>query len=193
MNWSLLLSAFIFIFLAALPGRTTFLLLLMAARGRPWALFWGAICAFAVQGLISVALGNLFSFLSPALIEFGAGVLFVYFAVHFWRDSQKNENIENDIPIKNNSVFSTFLIIFAAEWGDVSQVAIASFSARNTERVIVFIGATLAMWLIVVITVMLGTYISEMVKPTLIQKFAALGFVLTGIYLVIQATVAWIK
>jgi len=186
MNWPLLISAFTFIFLAALPGRTTFFMLLMAARVKPWVVFRGAALAFAVQSVISVALGNLFSFLPARAIQLGVGLLFFYFAYHFWRDGRRVEAPDSRLP--TNSVRSVFLLIFAAEWGDVSQVAIASFSARHPEKLItVFLSSVAALWLIAGLAIGVGTHVGRASNPALIQRLAAVGFAMTGIYLVMRA------
>lgn len=187
MNWSLLLSAFSFIFFAALPGRTTFLMILMAAKRRPWALFWGAVLAFAAQSVISVGMGTLFSSFKPWVIQFSAGVLFLYFAVKFWRESRHAGHLDHEDAGAENSLRATFLIIFAAEWGDVSQVAIASFSARHLERGIVLVSALAALWTIVVVAIVLGTSLAKVIRPSKIQLAAAVGFAVTGSYLIIIA------
>jgi putative Ca2+/H+ antiporter (TMEM165/GDT1 family) len=186
MNLSLFASAFAFIFMASLPGRTTFLMLLMAARARPWALFWGAIAAFAVQSVISVTLGSVISFLPPAVIHSVVALLFFYFSFHFWKES-KDAQSDEPAALAENTFKAAFLIIFAGEWGDVSQVAIATFAARSTEKITVLVSALAALWTIVILAVSIGSRLGKVFHPGKIQKVAAVGFALTGIYLLLIA------
>jgi putative Ca2+/H+ antiporter (TMEM165/GDT1 family) len=186
LSWSLFVSAFTFIFLAALPGRTTFLMLFMASRGQAFAVFVGAALAFGVQSIISVALGNVFAFLPPWGIHIGVGLILIYFAVHFWRDSQKKEELNAKVIKNSNPIRSTFILIFAAEWGDVSQLAIASFSARNPERLTVLLSAAIALWLIAGMAVIVGSNMRRAINPSHVQKIAAIGFFVAGFYLLIS-------
>ena len=176
-------TAFTFIFLAALPGRTTFLMLLMAARGRALPVFLGALLAFGIQGAISVGLGSVFSFLPPRVLQLGVGVLLLYFAKSFWWESRRATDLGEVKLNSTNPIWSAFLLIFAAEWGDVSQVAIASFSSRYQDRWMVFLGAVFALWLIAGIAVIAGKYLGRAISPTNIQRVAAIGFFVAGVYL----------
>ena len=184
MTFSLFISSFVFIFLASLPGRTTFLMLMLAAKGNPWVVAGGSALAFAAQSLISVALGTLLAFFSPILVQFLAGTLFLYFALLFWRDSKRKTQTDPSLREKTHSIGSIFLLVFAAEWGDVSQVAIASLSAQSNERTTIFLSAIFALWLIVGIAVIAGIQMGRFTHPKKIQILAAGAFFATGIFMV---------
>jgi putative Ca2+/H+ antiporter (TMEM165/GDT1 family) len=188
MNWYLFASAFTFIFLASFPGRTTFLMLMMAARDRPLLVFFGALIAFFLQSFISVSMGRFLAFLPQWSIQSGAGILFIYFAFRFWRES--NQGVEDTVRIQSrNSIWSSFLVIFIGEWGDVSQVAIASFSARNQQASFtIFSSAVLALWVISGVAVWVGSRLGKVFKQAHIQKVAAVGFAITGLYLILRAS-----
>jgi putative Ca2+/H+ antiporter (TMEM165/GDT1 family) len=184
MTDSLFITAFIFIFLAALPGRTTFLMLLLAARGRPWVVFLGAALAFAAQSVISVLLGELLSFLSQTAIEIAAGLLFLYFAWKFWHESRRPIEQKN----ANVSLASVFFLIFMAEWGDVSQVAIATYSAQH-DKLITLAAALSALILIVLLATITGAKLGRNIAADRIQKFAAIVFGCIGIYLLSRSMI----
>jgi putative Ca2+/H+ antiporter (TMEM165/GDT1 family) len=190
MNLSLFAQAFPFIFIAALPGRTTFVMLVMAARGRPWGIFWGAALAFAAQSLISVMLGTVLSLLPQGWVQLGAGLLFLGFAFLFWKESRRTLRLEVD-PAGGKTFWtvarSAFLLVFAAEWGDVSQVAIASFtSSHSSQAVVVFVSAVLALWVIAGMAVTAGFHLKKALRPAQIQKAASLVFTAIGIYLIVS-------
>lgn len=184
MSWPLFIEAFVFIFLAALPGRTTFLMLIMAARWSAWQAFIGAALAFGIQSVISVALGSLFSLLTTAAIQSVVALLFIYFSIRFWHDSRKQVTLKSSST--STQIRSSFLLVFAAEWGDVSQLAIASFSAKNHEPFTVWISATLALWLIAALAILVGRNLHRAVSPVYVQKIAAIGFAITGIYILVS-------
>lgn len=192
MSWPIFLAAFSFIFLAALPGRTTLVMLLMAARGRPWGIFLGAALAFACQSFISVMLGRVLAFIPQHWIQFATGLLFLFFAFLFWREAshEKTQLADDATGVSGGFatvVRSSFFLIFAAEWGDVSQVAIASLSARHPEQMTVLLSAVLALWMIAAIAVTVGSRLHRVVSPTLIQKVASVVFVVIGIYLIVSS------
>ena len=90
MSAMLLLTSFIFIFLAAAPGRTTFILVLLASQGRLKDIFAGATAAFFLQCFISVILGEILALFPQYIVELLAGLLFIYFAYSFWQQSKKS-------------------------------------------------------------------------------------------------------
>lgn len=172
--------------MAALPGRTTFVLILLTARTQLRPLFFGAAAAFAAQAVISVALGNLLSFLPPWFVQIATGLLFLYFANSFRRDAQA-DTLDNSLPQNMPHPFRTvFMIIFAAEWGDVSQVAIASFSADHHEPWTVLLSAIVALWAITLLAIGVGVRLNRIVNPRKIQNWAAIFFAGVGLLLVIR-------
>jgi putative Ca2+/H+ antiporter (TMEM165/GDT1 family) len=72
-------------------------------------------------------------------------------------------------------------MIFAAEWGDVSQVAIASFAANHPEPWTVLLSAFLALWSIALLAIGLGARMTRIVRPQKIQKAAAVFFAAAGL------------
>ena len=184
MNWHLFLAAFAFIFVAALPGRTTFVMIMMAAKSSPLGVFAGAALAFAAQVAISIFLGKLFALLPQVWIHLGAGILFLYFAVHFWKNSERIE--ETSAGEQKLHFFkaakTAFLAVFVAEFGDVSQIAIASFYAERGEIFLVFGSALLALWLIAAMAVLLGSHAHRVLPSRHMQKIAAVIFLCIGVY-----------
>ncbi len=175
------LSIFIFIFLAAFPGRTTFLLILLAASGNTKRIFIGAALAFLIQCLISVVMGQFLAQVPQAYVEIVAGLLFIYFSRKFWIESRRNLDV---VRInQDHSIKSVFILIFAAEFGDVSQLAIVASASRASSKMTVFLLAVSAMWLITAVALMLGQKLKDYLKPELLQRAASLLFLALGLYL----------
>ena len=182
-----LLTSFVFIFLAAAPGRTTFVLMMLASQGKLKNIFAGAAAAFVIQSFISVLLGEILVLLPRLVVHLSAGILFIFFGYSFWIQSQRSLNIE--IMPREISAKAVFLIVFMAEFGDVSQLAIATTAANSSSKLSVFMLAVLALWIITGIALMLGHNLKRLIKPSLIQKIAGLVFFVVGAGLLFQALV----
>lgn len=87
----------------------------------------------------------------------------------------------------------TFAIIFGtvflAELGDKTQLATVLFASRPTiSLVTVFAGAALALVLSTAIAVAAGTVVSTYVDPKYLSYIAGAGFVIIGIWTLVQAS-----
>ena len=173
------------LFLAALPGRTTFLILLLAAKSRPIFVFIGSVFAFLIQASISVLFGGLLGKLPAQWVSLGSGILFVFFSFKMWRE--RNEALEDDgYALMSHSgsswigIKDSFLSVFIAEWGDVSQLAIASFAAQNPQPLTVWFGASVALSLTAALAVVVGSHSSKVFQPKQIHVFSMLVFAGVG-------------
>jgi putative Ca2+/H+ antiporter (TMEM165/GDT1 family) len=177
------LLSFIFVFLAALPGRTTFILIFLAASMRPWCIIAGSIPAFALQCALGVIAGGYLRQLPHIYVQVAAGALFLYFAVKFWREARHPEEMEDH---SEKSIPSIFVLFLLAELGDVSQLAIASRASQTESVWSVFFGSFLAMSVIVLLAVFAGRILHKAFKPATLQRLAAGLFLLLGAYLLLE-------
>ena len=177
-----LLTSFLFIFLSAAPGRTTFVLIMLASKGHLKDIFWGAAAAFFIQCFISVLLGNVLMLLPQSVVELCAGIMFLYFSFSFWKES--NHSLEIQSSTKKISIKSVFTIVFLAEFGDVSQLAIAATASKSPSKMAIFIIAVIAMWIITGLSLCLGHNLKRISKTGFIQKMAAIFFFLIGLFLI---------
>ena len=177
-------TSFIFIFLAAAPGRTTFILVLLASQGRFKDIYLGAGLAFFLQSMISVLLGGVLSLFPHFVMELVAGVLFIYFGYSFWKQSKEPIAIRS--TDKNVGIKSVFWIVFMAEFGDVSQLAIAATAANSSSRLAVFVLAVIALWSITGLALWVGYNLKRLMDVSLIQKMASVAFVLMGLVLLVK-------
>jgi putative Ca2+/H+ antiporter (TMEM165/GDT1 family) len=160
---------------------------MLASRGKLKNIFAGAAAAFVIQSLISVLLGGVLVLLPQLIIQLTEGVLFIFFGYSFWKQSQTSLNLkdsERDISAK-----SVFFIVFMAEFGDVSQLAIATTAANSSSKLSVFVLGVLALWAITGVALFFGHNLKRLIKPSFIQKIAGLVFFIIGIVLFIQALV----
>lgn len=80
-------------------------------------------------------------------------------------------------------IFSTFITIFLAELGDKTQIATMLLSANSKQKLVIFLGSSLALVCSSLVAVILGDTLSRIIPPQYIQKGAAIAFIAIGILL----------
>lgn len=173
-------TVFTIIFLLELPDKTALGALLLATRHRPLPVFFGAAAAFVIQSAVAVAAGSLLSLLPREPIRIGAGFLFLLMAALIVRQNLKKQEVDEEREIegqerRHRRPFATaFLLVFVAEWGDLTQLATAALQARYRDAVTVFVAATVALWVVAGIAVVIGNRLGAWIPQRPLQ-FAAAG------------------
>lgn len=84
--------------------------------------------------------------------------------------------------------FTVFSVVFVAELGDKTQLATLLFAAdKEVNKLMVFIGASLALILASGIGVLAGTLISQYVSEKSLNYLAGAGFLVIGLWTLIKA------
>lgn len=78
---------------------------------------------------------------------------------------------------------ATFSLVFLAELGDKTQLAVFLMAAQDRPMWGVFLGSATALVLSALIAVLLGATLSRFISPELIQKGAGIAFVVIGFLL----------
>lgn len=78
-------------------------------------------------------------------------------------------------------ILSTFGLLFLAELGDKTQLAVFTLVARHKQPVPIFIGAAVALVLVTAIGAVLGQGVAQVIPQDVIHKGAAALFVVMGI------------
>jgi putative Ca2+/H+ antiporter (TMEM165/GDT1 family) len=183
-------TVFTIIFLLELPDKTAVAALLLATRHRPLPVFLGAAAAFVIQSAVAVVAGSLLSLLPREPIRIGAGLLFLVMAALLVRRNLRKEEADEERAVEQEEVkrhrpfVTAFSVVFVAEWGDLTQLATAALQARYQQPVIVFVAATLALWAVSAIAVMLGNRLGAWIPERPLQFAAAGVMVLVAIALV---------
>lgn len=85
-------------------------------------------------------------------------------------------------------LFVVFGTVFLAELGDKTQLATVLFASKpSVSLVTVFVGASLALILSSLIAVAAGSVISQYVDPRYLSYIAGAGFIIIGIWTIVQA------
>jgi putative Ca2+/H+ antiporter (TMEM165/GDT1 family) len=151
------------IFLVELPDKTFLATLVLATKYRPVLVWIGVGLAFTVQTTIAVLLGHAASLLPTEVVRVAAIALFVAGAVILVREGRSHhhetgeEYAEGAGPVHGWRVIgASFLVLFAAEWGDLSQLLTLSLVARYEAPFSVFVGALAALLTVSGLAVIVG-------------------------------------
>lgn len=195
MDWKLFFSTFALIFFAELPDKTAFATFLMATRAKPLYVFTGVALAFVVQTLVAVFLGTLFGAALKHWIPLVAGALFIFYGILSWRKDVAQEIKEEEIEVGEKftahayalkTIWSSFVVVFIAEWGDLTQIASASLIAKYHEPVTVFVSAVLALWSVAALAVIMGNRAGRIINPKILDKILGATMTAIGLYFIVS-------
>jgi Ca2+/H+ antiporter, TMEM165/GDT1 family len=191
MDIRVVLAVFPLIFLGELPDKTMFASLLLAARGRPVAVWIGA---FVVHVIIAVSVGvSLFHLLPDRAVDVLVAVLFAVGAVLAFADSADDDEaaaeviIERELPAAHRVVATAFLVIFVAEWGDLTQVLTANLAARYHEPVSVAVGAVSALVAVAALAAFGGKQLVRVLPGNLLRRITGVACSVLGFVAVVAA------
>ena len=78
-------------------------------------------------------------------------------------------------------LLSAFALLFVAELGDKTQLAVISMTAKHNMPLWVFIGATLALATVTLLGVLGGELLTRFIPEKVLRKIAAVLFVGMGL------------
>ncbi len=150
----------------------------LAARHRHWPVLGGAVLAFALLNLIAVAFGAAAGRWLPESAVAGAvALLFAVFGLRFLlvNDEEDEEDAEER---SGHGVFvSAFLMIFLAEFGDKTQLAVAGLGAAEPPAP-VWLGATLALATTSALGIWAGKTLLRRVSPRVMHRVGGVLFLI---------------
>lgn len=170
------------VFIGELPDKTMFANLLLATRGRPLAVWAGAATAFVVHVAIAVTVGAVLYRLVPhRALDLAVAALFLVGAAVAWRQAgtKKEEEAEEEAELigqeafRHRLVVTAFIVIFVAEWGDLTQVLTANLAARYSQPLSVGLGAVLALWSVAALAVTAGRALARYVDTSVVRRLTS--------------------
>jgi putative Ca2+/H+ antiporter (TMEM165/GDT1 family) len=126
-------------------------------------------------------------------VRVAAGLGFVIFAVIAWR-----RNVDEDVKAEQREVQSgrgrrsppwlaAFLVVFVAEWGDLTQLVTAGLVAHTGQWLAVGVGAVAALWTVTLLAATAGSQLVRLIRPTLLNRVSAALFLAIGVAIVVSA------
>jgi putative Ca2+/H+ antiporter (TMEM165/GDT1 family) len=184
MDLGILAATFGAIFIVELPDKTFIAALVLSTRYRPLAVWLGVGLAFGVQTLVAVTVGTLATLLPDTLIKGVAIAIFLLGAVVLFRTApgadaaekeQEEEYAAKAVEPKTfaKALVASFLVLFAAEWGDLSQLLTISFVTRYHDHLNVFIGAWAALLTVSGLAVVAGRVLLRYLRLSVLHYIGA--------------------
>ena len=176
-------TAFLLILPIELPDKTFIATLVLATRYKPLPVWTGVSVAFLVQTVVAVTLGGLIGELPRTPVEIFAALMFMLGGLILIRGAGKADvkeaETEHEFEAKAKAkagihgwqvVGTSFLVLFVAEWGDLSQLLTAGLVVRYQDRVSVAVGAFLALATVSALGAVLGRTLLRWIKLATIRR-----------------------
>ena len=193
MDLAVIAVSFGAIFLVELPDKTFVAALVLATRYKPWAVWVGVGLAFLVQTLIACTVGQVVTYLPHRVVETVAGLIFLAGGILLLREAPKADAAEAETEEEYAAmatspksglaaIGASFLVLFAAEWGDLSQLLTISLVGRYHDALSVFIGAWSALLVVSGLAVVAGRFLLQHMRLSTIHYIgSAVCFLLAGL------------
>jgi putative Ca2+/H+ antiporter (TMEM165/GDT1 family) len=200
MDWSVFLSAFVLVFVAELGDKTQLAVVTQTCRFRlTWPVFLGASLALVAVTAIGAAGGEVLARLvPPQWVRAAAAAAFVFAGLWVARGAVRGQasptgeagdpaSAAEDDCVDTTGGWdwkafgSTFALLFAAELGDKTQLAVLTLSGQSQAPWPVFAGASLALTTLTALAVLGGEGLSRRVPQRALLWASALTFVVVGL------------
>jgi putative Ca2+/H+ antiporter (TMEM165/GDT1 family) len=177
--------AFGIVLLVELPDKTLVATLVLSTRYRRRPVLVGVAIAFAVQCAIAATAGGLITLLPRRWVEAAVALLFAVGAVLLVRESLRPSDDDVELASRRVSlpfgrvVLTSFTVLFAAEWGDASQIATAGLVARHDGvgyAVATAAGAWLALIAVAALATVIGAAVLRRVRLHIVHRVAGAVF-----------------
>jgi putative Ca2+/H+ antiporter (TMEM165/GDT1 family) len=152
MNVGTFLGIMALMFVLELPDKTFLATVIMATRARPIMVVIGGSTALVVQMVIAVGAGSLLTLFPVHWKDLIVGVLFLGGGAYllFVPESKEEEKGEREAAIENaatrwKEASTAFVVIFIAEFGDLTQIQAANFEAKLHQPLEVFLASSIAL------------------------------------------------
>lgn len=181
-------ASFALIFLAEFGDKSQIVCMTLAARYRPWPVLFGAVTAFAVLNALAVAFGAVVASWIPDMwLAVIVAMLFTIFGVQSLLNGDESQEDDDSNVSSSRSLFvTTLMMIFVAEFGDKTQLAVAGLSSAY-QAVPVWVGATLALLATSLLGIIAGQHLLKRLPQRLIHRFSGVLFLAFAAIALVQA------
>src|SRR5665647_2087961 len=174
-------TAFLLLLPIELPDKTFIATLVLATRYKALPVWIGVSAAFLVLTVVAVTLGGLIGHLPRTPVQIFAGLMFLAGGLILIRGAGKADaeeaETEHEFEAKAKAgihgwqvVGTSFVVLFVAEWGDLSQLLTAGLVVRYEDPVSVGVGAFLALATVSALGAVLGRTLLKWVKLATIRR-----------------------
>jgi putative Ca2+/H+ antiporter (TMEM165/GDT1 family) len=194
MTWSALFSTFGIIFIAELGDKTQLAVMTQTCKYRcPMPVFFGASLALTLVTALGAAGGKIVGHFIPAeAIRAIAGMAFVVMGALMFREALGKDDpednacaCETDESAENSwwnwkAFVSTLTLLFFAELGDKTQLAVLGLSGKD-HPLSVFVGGAAALISVTALGVIGGQQLCRLIPEKVLLRLSAGLFIIMGI------------
>lgn len=196
MDWQILLSTFGLVFVAELGDKTQLAVMTQTCKfRRPWSVFIGGSLALVAVTALGAIGGRVLSALIPyGVIRLIAALGFVVMGALIWREARKRSSedanacsLEEEACAADSQGWdwrafgATFSLLFFAELGDKTQLAVLGMASKQPAIWSVFAGGALALTAVTAMGVVGGQQLCRLIPEKLLLSISAVAFILMGI------------
>lgn len=180
------LTAFVLIMPVELPDKTFVATLVLSTRYSAGQVWLGVVAAFGVQCAVAAGAGHLLSRLPQRPVALVAALLFAVGAVVMVRGAARADAVEAEQEREYagrvvaggdkrgwRAVATSFIVLFTAEWGDLSQLLAAGLVASGKPALAVFLGSWAALAVVSGAGVLIGRWLLKRVRLVFVRYAAA--------------------
>jgi putative Ca2+/H+ antiporter (TMEM165/GDT1 family) len=189
LHYSLIASTFAIMFLAELPDKSMISSIIMGSRLAPIRVFIGAAAAFLIQMIISVTVGGLVARAPRKPLDLVIGLLFLAGAGLIIKDMKTRAAEKEEALAKGTSkmgfvpqIFLAFVVTFAGEFGDLTQIVTANLAAKTADPISVGIGSFLGVITSTSLGIFFGSKVLSKVPIRGVQTASVVIMTSLGIY-----------
>lgn len=175
-------TTFLIVAFAEIGDKSQLVCMTLAARHRALPVVIGAVAAFAFLNALAVLFGAAIAAWLPGwLVALAVALLFGGFGINALRytDEEDDEDIEEKPG--HGIVATTFLLIFLAEFGDKTQLAVAGMGSTS-EPYAVWAGSTAALALTSLLGVHAGRRLLKRLPLKWIHRISGVFFLLLAAF-----------
>ena len=184
-SFSVAVSTFTLIALAEIGDKSQLVCMALAARHRHWPVILGATTSFLALNTLAVLFGAGVAAWIPERVTAGlVALLFCVFGIHvLYR--QGDDESDDVVERSDHGIFiTTLLLIFVAEFGDKTQIAVAGL-AGSFDPLPVWLGATAALVMVSILGVWAGRAVLQRLPLLWLHRISG------GIFLLFAFLAAW--
>ena len=196
MDWHAFLSTFGLVFVAELGDKTQLAVMTQVCKfRRPWPVFVGG--SLALTGVTALgALGGqiINAFIPTEAVQMLAALAFVVMGILIWREAAPSDEqavctLDDASTVDNKhrwdwKAFSTTLsLLFVAELGDKTQLAVLGLASKQPNPWLIFAGGATALTLVTALGVVGGQQLGKWIPEHVLLKISAGMFVILGVFI----------
>ncbi len=203
MDWGAFFSTFGLIFVAELGDKTQLAVITQTCKYRqPWAVFLGATLALTGVTALGAIGGQVLGQLIPAhVLRLLAGLAFVVMGLFIAREAAKTpatSSVGASCALDENAVCglttskwnwqaftATLGLLFVAELGDKTQLAVLGLASESRAPWLVFIGGAVALSAVTGLGVIGGQGLCRVIPQRLLLWISAAAFVILGVLMAV--------